>query len=626
MLEKASHLGKNIGRIGNILKSTATDRINDYQKRLSTANSCYELFVKDLLIDEFDQTDAYKTAKNIFNTDHINFVAIDGTEYSQPLFDMVIFYAGAYSSEGEIKFSSNGIDVVYQHRPMHLGTDLSSCIPIYMDKIPEIDQSYSIQDTEAEVNKAVTDEMIADNSNISNILMTFSEFYLAYRLAITGKYNFILMDRSLSNTYSSLLYDTSIWKLKNGTSALIGFCVDGIDTDTNDLVIARNGLANKQLDLLPSRGDYLRYSILNILRSHDEGLNLDSICKAMNISSNKKIVSQVEKYLKTWTDEKVLSDKPSYRINDRYKTTWTRIQNLVDIIGNQIFHSNKDPFLVKTGNTDKWLTTVDLAYLTLLCLYMLLEACWKNRILLVGITKDTSARDFKNHVFPVCFVNGVWSGSQGYSSAIGAIPNSDRMFLQSLSISNCNQLKIPWASIEYDSAFVTIIPDFKKRVGFVSGAVQNKIIPTHMFLKSFIQLQQAKVNPMFRSNVMAIDRIAFPGYDLGQETLVNFKHEYFGEEIVSVILFKDNRIRNEIQNLILSILVSMTAPSIAEAFGHNKPLYIADKVAKWHNEEFRRIVDSTATAILCDKGLRNFVFYMNSFREKRKEFEATRTF
>ena len=32
---------------------------------------------------------------------------------------------------------------------------------------------------------------------------------------------------------------------------------------------------------------------------------------------------------------------------------------------------------------------------------------------------------------------------------------------------------------------------------------------------------------------------------------------------------------------------------------------IADKVAKWHNEQFRSIVDSTSALILCDKGLRN---------------------
>lgn len=94
------------------------------------------------MVYQFNKSDAIKTAKRLFNKDNINFVAIDGTEYSQPLFDMTIFYAGAFSSEGKIEFLSNDIKVVYQHRPMQLGTDISSCVPIYMDKIPEIDQTY----------------------------------------------------------------------------------------------------------------------------------------------------------------------------------------------------------------------------------------------------------------------------------------------------------------------------------------------------------------------------------------------------------------------------------------------------------------------------------------------------
>ena len=51
-------------------------------------------------------------------------MAIDGTEYSKMLFDMIIFYAGAFSCEGTISFSSNdeekeqknNIHVNYQNR------------------------------------------------------------------------------------------------------------------------------------------------------------------------------------------------------------------------------------------------------------------------------------------------------------------------------------------------------------------------------------------------------------------------------------------------------------------------------------------------------------------------------
>jgi len=124
---------------------------------------------------------------------------------------------------------------------------------------------------------------------------------------------------------------------------------------------------------------------------------------------------------------------------------------------------------------------------------MLMEVCWKNRILLVGITKDTSAQDFKNHVFPVCMNNGVWLSDNSSSNVLSLIPNSDRMFLQSISISNYKDITIPWSLIEYDSSFVTVIPDFKKRKGYVSDAIQNKIIPTRIFAKSFIQLQEARM-------------------------------------------------------------------------------------------------------------------------------------
>ena len=141
-----------------------------------------------------------------------------------------------------------------------------------------------------------------------------------------------------------------------------------------------------------------------------------------------------------------------------------------------------------------------------------------------------------------------------------------------------------------------------------------------------MQLQQAISNSIFRSNVLAVDRLVFPDYDLSSDNIIDFKHEYYGEDKISLILFKNNKSVNNIQNLVMCCLASMSAPSIAEAFGHNKPLYIADKVAKWHNEEFRKIVDSTASIILCDKGLRNFVFYMNSFREKRQEFESNRRY
>lgn len=246
-------------------------------------------------------------------------------------------------------------------------------------------------------------------------------------------------------------------------------------------------------------------------------------------------------------------------------------------------------------------------------------------ILLIGITNDTIAHEFKNHVFPICVNNNIWPHNRLVPQDLDNIPNTDRMMLQAMSMLNHDKIHVPWSLIEYDAAFVTTIPDIKNRKGHVSGAIKNKIISNQLFLRSFVQLEQGKQNSMLRSNVLAIDRLVYPSFDLqSPESSVGFIHEYGANESINFILYKNNRVKNEIQNLVINVLKAMSSPTIPETFGHNEALYIADKIAKWHNEQFRKIVESTDTLILSDKGLRNFLLYMNSFRERREIFESSR--
>jgi hypothetical protein len=130
---------------------------------------------------------------------------------------------------------------------------------------------------------------------------------------------------------------------------------------------------------------------------------------------------------------------------------------------------------------------------------------------------------------------------------------------------------------------------------------------------------------MLRSDVLAVDRLVYPDFDLSTtEVITELVHEYIVDEPIRFILYKNNKIKNDIQNMAVNILKSMSAPSIPEGFGHNKALFIADKIAKWHNKEFRNIVDSTSLLISCDKSLKDFLFYMNTFRENRHLYEAGR--
>jgi hypothetical protein len=284
LLNKASSLGKKISRAGDILKKTTRSRISDYEGRFSQISQWYDSLFKDIMVDQFDIFEAYQTARELFNKDKISFVAIDGTEYSKQLFDMIFFFAGAYSSEGSIDLSENGMKIQYKDRFMDQGMDVSSFVPVYVNKVPEIDLIFNdLKEGETNVMKPLTEETIFDNTNISNSLMTFSEYYLAYKFAASGNSDNILLDRSLSNTYSILLYDTSNRKLWQTHCCMINFEIEGIPVDINDFAICRHNIINTHLNLPPARGDYLRYRIIFELLENKQELSLPSICKKLKL-------------------------------------------------------------------------------------------------------------------------------------------------------------------------------------------------------------------------------------------------------------------------------------------------------------------------------------------------------
>jgi hypothetical protein len=131
---------------------------------------------------------------------------------------------------------------------------------------------------------------------------------------------------------------------------------------------------------------------------------------------------------------------------------------------------------------------------------------------------------------------------------------------------------------------------------------------------------------MLRSNVLLVDRLAYPEYDCKPESLVEFWNELSDgtREPVETILYRDKTVPNKLQNLAMSVLVAMAPANIPEAFGHNKALFIADKVAKWNYSQFKCVVDTTAAWILNNHKLRKFIFYMSTFRERRASIEQAR--
>ena len=631
----APSLSDAIKRTCDSLRQGASSQVTDYDQRFSVLKNAYDGLLGSLVKSDFNHEEAWETAKVFWGSECVRFAGIDGTMYSRPLFDMVIFFGGAYAATGTIKFAKESRpNVEYDMKTLKQNIGISSVVPIYVNEILDVDHSFAALDQPAEVDpaKPYTDEEIANNSLIANAIMTFSEFYLAYKLAVDREQNFriLLMDRSLSTERASLLYESrkiGFWIEK---SALVGYSINGARVDGNDLTIARHRVWNKDLGLPSPRADFLFHAII-FLATKNPTLTQEQICQALEVTDSKRR-KRVEKTLTNLVQKGILTESAgAYSLASRYLDSWERIKQLTIEVGDQLFFTKTPRIqtssvmkIVKDGK-EHWLTTLDIGFLTLFTMHMLMEECWKRRILLVGITKDTSARDFKRQFIPIMQSEGLLKVALN-NDALAALPNTDRMILQSASVFNPEKIMPPWSLIEYDSAFRTMKADTDRGQGYVSGIIKNKIGLEKVFLKTYVQLSQAKSDPQLRSNVLLIDRLAYSEFDLRADCrrgLLNAKSDGT-EEPVEVLLYKDKNVQNDMQNLVMTMLIAMAPSNIPEAFGHNKPLFIADKIAKWNYSQFKSVADSTATWILNNHKLRKFIFYMSTFRERRASIEQTR--
>jgi hypothetical protein len=631
----APSLSDTVKRTCNSLRQGATKQISDYEQRFSVLKNLYDELLANLIKTGFSPKEAWETATEFFGSTSVRFAGVDGTMYSRPLFDMVIFFGGAYASTGTVTFSESAEpQVQYDAKTMQQSMGISSVVPMYINEIPEVDQVFFAQGQPSEVspNKMLTDEGIISNATIANSIMTFSEYYLAFKLAADPDRSaqIILLDRSLSVERASLLYDTSKMEFWTAKSSILGHKIDDVAIDVNDLAIARHHVCNQGLGLPPPRADYIRYAIINLAKKKSP-LTTEQVLAEFGVA-DKKRTKRVERALKNLTAKGILTEKDgAYTLSEKYVSSWERIKKLTVNIGDSLFFT-KTPekeaassMKILKDDKEQWLTTLDIAFLTLFALQMLMEECWKKRILLIGVTKDTAARDFKRQLIPIMHSEGLLK-TRLQREALHDLPNTDRMILQSASIFNLEQIKPPWSLVEYDSAFRTMLRDRQSRKGYVSGAIKNKIGLEKAFLKTYVQLSQAKTDPMLRSNVLLVDRLAYPEYDCTLESLVRFWNELSDgtKEPVETILYRDKAVPNKLQNLAMSVLVAMAPANIPEAFGHNKALFIADKVAKWNYSQFKCVVDTTAVWILNNHKLRKFIFYMSTFRERRASIEQAR--
>jgi len=141
-LSGLSSLSDAIKRTSDVLRFGASRQVMDYEQRFSSLKNLYEGLLLNLIKMDFNTREACRTAKEFFKSSSVRFAGIDGTMYSRPLFDLVIFFGGAYASTGTITFLEGEIKVEYDEKTVQRGAGISSVAPVYVNEIPDIDQAF----------------------------------------------------------------------------------------------------------------------------------------------------------------------------------------------------------------------------------------------------------------------------------------------------------------------------------------------------------------------------------------------------------------------------------------------------------------------------------------------------
>ena len=278
----SSILSTHVKRLSYVLRVGAEDQIEESKNKLESAKDLFQGLLSELIINQFSLSSAYDVALKLFGSSRVKFGAVDGSQDQQFVSGLAVFWAGSYASTGTIEFRKNEDPVVnYETGFIERGRGLSSCIPIYVDRIREVDQMVKASNGEAlpgmmTVANNLSEQAVVDNSTIPGWVMTFSELYLAYKMVVEEDVRVLLLDRCLSAMHTALMYDTSkrsVWKCDG---SIYSFEIDGVPIDVNEMGYGRYHVVNPELSTPPARGDYVRYASIFLLERIGKPLKFEN--------------------------------------------------------------------------------------------------------------------------------------------------------------------------------------------------------------------------------------------------------------------------------------------------------------------------------------------------------------
>ena len=576
-----------------------------YTERAVNAIAFYKDFLKDLILkfDGFQEAALRRQIRNrveaFFGTDDIQFVAIDGTCKKDPFTDFMVFSSIAYGVRGEISLQGDPPTLKYKRRSMDEDVSMVAYVPVPFAEIADVANPDRLEGF------VVTDQDKIDLSNIHTSLMQLAEVYLAYEMARStapDRARLILMDHSPS----SIMASTDVGVKRIGLASapdldirdigLLGYRVGRRVLDQGDAIVAYAHPFNDELDL-PSTKHFRLYNALIAECVRNKGKPVDVAAFASkndlkmedieaHFDRNSNVRAKIADYDKT---SKIF--KPRFPFQDSW---WDSVRLFEDICRRLFKEKDQEALIYEAPDEDdhtktrrRWMSPDDVKFLVAIGLRALVEECWKNRVMLLGIVKDSQSRYFTRNYYGLMRHLNIYEPID-----VKPLPWTDRIVLEDIA-SQVEEIVAPWTTVEFDSCFMTLHlgqPEgsINPQPMGVKGDVVNQERLFARSLGQFFLRHDAQKSFPLMGHVVFIDRLLHPHWDteLCKEAAI------IGPELGTIrpFLQRDCTVDNSGQQIAMFFLDTLTRNLFPEAIGYPDPLHKADWGAKTVGQRVAQII------------------------------------
>ena len=571
------------------------DQYNELvEERLAAVETFYDQFLSSQLV-QFSNAFSSRRGRErlqedierVLGTRRLQFIAIDGTCRREQFSDMLTFFGGAYGARGELDLDAGDHKVRYKRWSLDHDVSMVAWVPVPFARLEEIHPQGE--------QFLATDEEVASIASVHTQIMQLAEIFLAIN-AITASVldapHLVLMDLSLSSVLANVAQ-------AQDKVTLVDYPFDRRKLTKADVAVAYAHPFSSVFGIPSSKNmDRPRTIVAALTQDPTRPVDASEIAQKYHVEE-----SSVKRALNWLSRRGVLDVNGVPLVNVR--ESWEYTKSLFQNICKRLF-LEKDPTALQYEATDefgvtrkRWMSSNDLSFLVAVGLRMLIEASWNRNVLLYGIIKDSASRYFGRNYLGVALETGFHPQLQ--SMSIGVLPWTDRMLCESLPGVD-SSLASPWATIEFDSAFMTLHRERDEQTGITKvGGVMGRIAnQERLFMKSLGQffLSRQKRYPLM-GHVVFIERLVQPFFDSPKLTNAPASIAIDTADLgrIEPLAWSDSTQHNRGQMVMMYLLSVLTKNHFAEAIGYPDPLHKADWGAKSMGRWVGRTIDSSTTVL-----------------------------